>query len=156
MGDNVMGSFRTNRPPRGRRLGGGRGFRTFRLVRRWFHHESGGIERIAWPLTGSVCSFIVRSIPEGLMFREFSSIWEIQVNTARSRLGKPKARETSCAHVGSVSYSSARARETPRRVIWARPCEIGSGLTLLWPGIRLTCRRRRYPASNPDAPPATR
>ena len=30
------------------------------------------------PLTGSVCSFIVRSIPEGLMFREFSSIWEIQ------------------------------------------------------------------------------
>ena len=78
MGDNVMGSFRTNRPPRGRRLGRGRGFRTFRLVRRWFRHESGGIERIAWPLTGSVCSFIVRSIPEGLMFREFSSIWEIQ------------------------------------------------------------------------------
>ena len=69
MGDNVMGSFRTNRPPRGRRLGRGRGFRTFRLVRRWFRHESGGIERIAWPLTGSVCSFIVRSIPEGLMFR---------------------------------------------------------------------------------------
>ena len=81
MGDNVMGSFRTNRPPRGRRLGRGRGFRTFRLVRRWFRHESGGIERIAWPLTGSVCSFIVRSIPEGLMFREFSSIWEIQVKT---------------------------------------------------------------------------
>ena len=80
MGDNVMGSFRTNRRPRGRRLGRGRGFRTFRLVRRWFRHESGGIERIAWPLTGSVCSFIVRSIPEGLMFREFSSIWEIQVN----------------------------------------------------------------------------
>ena len=78
MGDNVMGSFRTNRPPRGRRLGRGRRFRTFRLVRRWFRHESGGIERIAWPLTGSVCSFIVRSIPEGLMFREFSSIWEIQ------------------------------------------------------------------------------
>ena len=80
MGDNVMGSFRTNRPPRGRRLGRGRGFRTFRLVRRWFRHESGGIERIAWPLTGSVCSFIVCSIPEGLMFREFSSIWEIQAN----------------------------------------------------------------------------
>ena len=82
MGDNVMGSFRTNRPPRGRRLGRGRGFRTFRLVRRWFRHESGGIERIAWPLTGSVCSFIVRSIPEGLMFREFSSIWEIQGETS--------------------------------------------------------------------------
>ena len=47
MGDNVMGSFRTNRPPRGRRLGRGRRFRTFRLVRRWFRHESGGIERIA-------------------------------------------------------------------------------------------------------------
>ena len=44
MGDNVMGSFRTNRPPRGRRLGRGRGFRTFRLVRRWFRHESGGID----------------------------------------------------------------------------------------------------------------
>ncbi len=81
MGDNVMGSFRTNRPPRGRRLGRGRGFRTFRLVRRWFRHKSDGIERIAWPLTGSVCSFIVRSIPEGLMFREFSSIWEIQVQS---------------------------------------------------------------------------
>ena len=39
----------------------------------------GELTRIAWPLTGSVCSFIVRSIPEGLMFREFSSIWEIQV-----------------------------------------------------------------------------
>ena len=38
----------------------------------------GELTRIAWPLTGSVCSFIVRSIPEGLMFREFSSIWEIQ------------------------------------------------------------------------------
>ena len=37
----------------------------------------GGLTRIAWPLTGSVCSFIVRSIPEGLMFREFSSIWEM-------------------------------------------------------------------------------
>ena len=85
MGDNVMGSFRTNRPPRGRRLGRGRGFRTFRLVRRWFRHESGGIERIAWPLTGSVCSFIVRSIPEGLMFREFSSIWEIQVYSKQLR-----------------------------------------------------------------------
>ena len=44
MGDNVMGSFRTNRPPRGRRLGRGRGFRTFRLVKRWFRHESGGID----------------------------------------------------------------------------------------------------------------
>ena len=87
MGDNVMGSFRTNRPPRGRRLGKGRGFRTFRLVRRWFRHESGGIERIAWPLTGSVCSFIVCSIPEGLMFREFSSIWEIQVQMTIS--GQP-------------------------------------------------------------------
>ena len=43
--------------------------------------KSGGIERIAWPLTGSVCSFIVRSIPEGLMFREFSSIWEIPIKT---------------------------------------------------------------------------
>ena len=84
MGDNVMGSFRTNRPPRGRRLGRGRGFRTFRLVRRWFRHESGGIERIAWPLTGSVCSFIVRSIPEGLMFREFSSIWEIQGKSSQN------------------------------------------------------------------------
>ena len=41
----------------------------------------GELTRIAWPLTGSVCSFIVRSIPEGLMFREFSSIWEIQVKT---------------------------------------------------------------------------
>ena len=88
MGDNVMGSFRTNRPPRGRRLGRGRGFRTFRLVRRWFRHESGGIERIAWRLTGSVCSFIVRSIPEGLMFREFSSIWEIQAGTSRDSVGE--------------------------------------------------------------------
>ena len=77
MGDNVMGSFRTNRPPRGRRLGRGRGFRTFRLIRRWLRHESGGIERIVWLLTGSVCSFIVQSIPEGRTFREISLIWEI-------------------------------------------------------------------------------
>ena len=43
-----------------------------------FAMRVGELTRIAWPLTGSVCSFIVRSIPEGLMFREFSSIWEIQ------------------------------------------------------------------------------
>ena len=104
MGDNVMGSFRTNRPPRGRRLGRGRGFRTFRLVRRWFRHESGGIERIAWPLTGSVCSFIVRSIPEGLMFREFSSIWEIQ--------DKISARIWNSVGLDFASFSTAVSQST--------------------------------------------
>ena len=46
----------------------------------------GELTRIAWPLTGSVCSFIVRSIPEGLMFREFSSIWEIQAKRIASSM----------------------------------------------------------------------
>ena len=124
MGDNVMGSFRTNRPPRGRRLGRGRGFRTFRLVRRWFRHESGGIERIAWPLTGSVCSFIVRSIPEGLMFREFSSIWEIQGKRCPGRCpGSRTRRNRRPGTAGPASRPTGRRSfPAPRGPGTAGPC----------------------------------
>ena len=48
----------------------------------------GELTRIAWPLTGSVCSFIVRSIPEGLMFREFSSIWKSRIKPYSSKFWK--------------------------------------------------------------------
>jgi hypothetical protein len=55
-----------------------------RLSGRWFRHESGALERIAWHLTLSGCHFIVRAILKAHIFREISLIWEIPVKTCGS------------------------------------------------------------------------
>ena len=73
----------------------------------------GELTRIAWPLTGSVCSFIVRSIPEGLMFREFSSIWEIQAHIdgyQAAQAAAPANEECSIEHGhGGVGFASTKS-----------------------------------------------